>query len=520
MRQIWGSVVVSGALWAAPAAASEGYHPWHRPSTGPKTIDLSAEGCARARALAEESASAAPTQGLPEGWVQQGSVVVPEAVATGDLQVDPSVIFAVEDIPGNEYPRKHTVFLNFGGGMLYTGSDNSAEDKSTLAKQGVYPAFTGGEAKAVAAANAFAIDVAQFGIRVMYLERPNKTVPYTMVMIGGAWTDTNIEDPAGGVAPGTDCGALGQRHVVYTFASGGWSAVQIANVSSQEAGHAWGLDHSFNCNSVMAYCGSGDQYFSNTCDGICEQACQGMAGCNATHDMFCGAGSNQQNEVAELSWIFGGNEPDLEPPYVEIQEPRDGAVLPVGSNARLRAVVDDNYGGYGWRFIIEHDGEVVYDQVDYDRDVDAQYRAALNFSNLEAGTYVMTVEAEDQADHIVSESVSITVEGEAATSGGDTDTGEPDTDTSDTISPTSDSASDAGTDSSVSGSSSGSTDGDADTNPDTGGDTDTNSTDPSIDDDKGCTCRSTDSNDVWTSVLLLCLLAVRRRKTSARRSVA
>ncbi|MGH0031498.1 MAG: hypothetical protein ACQGVC_17030, partial [Myxococcota bacterium] len=67
--------------------------------------------------------------------------------------------------------------------------------------------------------------MAQFGIRVMYLERPNKTVPYTMVMIGGDWTDTNIEDPAGGVAPGTDCGALGQRHVVYTFASGGWSAV-------------------------------------------------------------------------------------------------------------------------------------------------------------------------------------------------------------------------------------------------------------------------------------------------------
>jgi MYXO-CTERM domain-containing protein len=132
-------------------------------------------------------------------------------------------------------------------------------------------------------------------------------------------------------------------------------------------------------------------------------------------------GNDQQNEVAELSWIFGGNEPDLEPPTVEIVEPEDGLVLEQGSDARLRALVDDNYGGYGWRFIIEHDGEVVYDQVDYAKDVDDQYRPALNFTKLEPGTYVFTVEAEDHADHLTSDSVTVVVEDDAAS--GDSESG-------------------------------------------------------------------------------------------------
>lgn len=412
-----------GAWFIFAAVASS--HPYFEAPAGPKTVDLSAEARSAGQYVTgpveqpdfsrladpEATASRATAPGrLPDGWVQLGSVVVPEAVATGELTVDPKPHFAVEDIPGNAYPRKHTVYLNFTGGMLFTGTDNSAESRSSLAKQGMYPAFGGGEAKAVASVQAFETDVADFGIRTVYLERPSKTLPYTMVMIGGAWTDTNLEDAAAGVAPGTDCGALGQRHVVYTFAHSGWSATGIANVTSQEAGHAWGLDHSQNCGSVMAYCGGGDKVFANSCDGLCEDACQGAAGCRLTHEMFCGEGSDQQNEYAELAWIFGGNEPDIEPPTVEIQEPQDGVRLPIGSDVDLRAVVDDNYGGFGWRFVIEHDGEVIYDQVDYDKDVDPMYRAALNLVNLEPGTYVFTVEAEDHADHITSDTVTVVIE--------------------------------------------------------------------------------------------------------------
>lgn len=352
---------------------------------------------------------------LPQGWVQKGSVVMPSPIVDGFEDVGTGPIFAVEDIPGNKYPRKHTLFLNFGGGMLYTGADNSAENRSTLAKQGVYPTFGGGESVALSIIQAVEADFAPFGIRIMYESRPNKTVPYTMEMVGGSWTDTTIDSAAGGVAPGADCGALGQRHVVYTFSNGG-SVLGAASTIAQEAGHAYGLDHTFDCTSVMSYCGGGDKAFRSGCEDLCEAQCQGAnsAGCRLTHEMFCGEGADQQDDVAEMAWIFGGNEPDMEPPTVDIQSPIDGEELEEGDSVQLRAVVDDNYGGFGWKFTVEKDGEVIFDQPDYERDVDAEFRAALNLSNLETGVWTFTVEAEDQYEHITSQTVTVTVGGAVA----------------------------------------------------------------------------------------------------------
>jgi MYXO-CTERM domain-containing protein len=408
------------ALFADPGVAA---HPYGPSGDGPKTVDLRTHR-ATTRATAEgprfdeldehiAAPQPVPTESregtLPAGWVQQGNVVMPAEVADGSLVIEPETIFAVEDIPGNKYPRKHTLYMNFSGGELISGSDNSAENKSTLAQMGMYPVYTGGEQKAVAAAQGVQTDVANFGIRVVYLERPPKILPYTMAMIGGSWQDTNLEEPAGGVAPGADCGALGQRHVVYVFADGGWGSVGIANVTSQEAGHAWGLDHNLNCGSVMSYCGGGDGVFSGSCDGLCEAQCQGDAGCRLTHEMFCGEGNDQQNEQEELGWIFGGNEPDVEPPSGEIVEPADGAEFEAGASVDLRAIVDDNYGGFGWSFRIEKDGEVAYDEVDYEREVDAEYRAALNLVNLEPGAYTATVTVMDHGDMTSSHTVSFTV---------------------------------------------------------------------------------------------------------------
>ncbi|MEM6295995.1 MAG: hypothetical protein AAGA54_32280 [Myxococcota bacterium] len=422
---------------AAHASDGEGeYHPYvHYPQV--RTVDMSEEARAAGdyvtkpvvqpdfynldtHILTEEEINApvpqqrtgadALTTKLPDGWVQRGSVVLPADVANGLKDVGTGPIFAVEDIPGNKYPRKHTLFLNFGGGMLFTGTDNSAEDRSTLAKQGVYPTFGGGESVALSIIQAVEADFAPYGIRVIFDYRPRKVVPYTMEMVGGTWQDTNIDSPAGGVAPGADCGALGQRHVVYTFSNGG-SVLGAASTISQEAGHAYGLDHTFDCSSVMSYCGGGDKSFREGCQGLCEAQCQGpnSAGCRLTHEMFCGEGNDQQDDAAEMAWIFGGNEPDMEPPTVDIQSPADGDSFEVGANVELRAVVDDNYGGFGWKYTIVKDGEVVFDQPDYDRDVDAEFRAALNLSNLEEGVWEMTVEVEDQYEHVTSQTVTITV---------------------------------------------------------------------------------------------------------------
>ena len=431
---------------AAAKESSAGYHPYSGGRTGVRRLDLSPEARAGGRYLASEPAQPdlkrldpimrgelpadpdgkQPTTGLPDGWVQRGTMVLPAQVDDGTLAIEPETIFAVTDIPGNAYPRKHTLFLNFNGGMLTSGGDNSAEDVSQLAKTGVYPSWTQGEAKAVAIAQAVAVDFEPFGVAVVYETRPEKVLPYTMEMMGGEWQDTNIDSPAGGVAPGADCGALGQRHVVYAFSSA--STVQMANTASQEAGHAYGLDHVLDCNSVMSYCGGGDGSFRESCSGLCESQCQGpnSAGCQLTHEMFCGEGSLQQDDAQEMGWLFGTNEPDMEAPTVEILSPEDGAVFEDGADVNFRAAVADNYGGFGWKYIFTQDGEVIYDQPDYDREVDADYNAAVNLGGLTAGVYELNVEVHDHFGHVAVDSVTITVGTPGPsldTSGGTTDPG-------------------------------------------------------------------------------------------------
>ena len=494
------SFVSATAACLLPAAALAG-------GASVRTVDLAQDGrivgdhdYAPGRVDFEDLDTIAVDAPAPPGPLH-GRVARPSELAVSDLADAPASVHAVEDIPGNEYPRKVTLYMNFiGSEQLNVGSDNSAEDKSSLAKFGPYPAFTGGEQTAISAAQETQNDMSSWGIRVLYLpdERPPKTLPYTMAMIGGNWTDTNLEDAAAGVAPGTDCGALGQRHVVYTFATGGWGPTAIANVTAQEAGHAWGLDHSLNCGSVMSYCGSGNLAFSNSCDGLCEAACQGDAGCRSFHEDFCGEGSDQQNEGAELSFLFGGPEPDLEAPYVEIQSPEDGAVVQAGDDVDLRAVVTDDYGGYGWRFRITQDGETIYDEPDYERKVDDDYRAALNLVNLEPGVYVITVEALDHADHVTQDEVTIEVvpDGEEPEepedpTGGDGSGGASDDD-DDPPFPDDDD--------------------DDDEEGETGGDLE--ATDPGVDD--GCACRARSRRDgrygpVWVGLLALFGLGRRPR---------
>ncbi|HWB80164.1 MAG TPA: hypothetical protein VG755_34600 [Nannocystaceae bacterium] len=508
------SLLVLLAPTAAIAADSAGYHPYAPARGKVRTVDMSAAAIAARSGTTTTAAHAdmsvldrivkgevaADPDGeneklpLPEGMVQRGTMVLPSAIDDGSLQVEPDTIFAITDIPGNEYPRKHTLYLNFTGGELSNGSDNSAENKSTLARQGNYPAWTQGETKAVAAAQGVAADFAPFGITVVYETRPEQTLPYTMAMMGGDWTDTNIESPAGGVAPGADCGALGQRHVVYAFETS--STIQMANVASQEAGHSYGLDHTFNCASVMSYCAGGDGSFQEDCAGLCESQCQGpnSAGCQLTHEMFCGEGSLQQSDAQEMAWIFGGNEPDMEPPTAEILSPEDGAELEMGASVDFRAAVDDNYGGYGWKFLFYKDGEVALDQVDYDREVDDEFHPALNLTNLDVGVYELHIQVVDHFGHMTEDVATIYVGG--ATTSGPVDTSASASATDGETSDTSN-VDGTGTDEDGSGSDAGTTPGQDD-----GGTA-----------DRGCTCDAGASTNGGLFALVGVIAFARRRRT-------
>lgn len=410
-RAVEAAGMVFAWLLVPNAANAAGYDPYAVVPRGPIEIDMAElvrsprlpepQAQPDLKALGRQTAprpARAPGQ-LPEGWVQLGEVVQREEVAMGltDVPAEPSP--AWEDLEGNQYPRKHTLFLNFNGGKLLNGPDNSALSMSTLARGGeVYPVFGGAESSALAIVQAVQEDMASLGVVVVYAKRPSMTLPYTMAMVSGDWQDTNISDPAGGVAPGTDCEARGQRHVVYVFD-------KASSTVGQEAAHAWGLDHTMGGDRIMSYQAGSNKHFGDNCQDLCEEACQGPGsiGCRLIHEKYCGVGSEQQNDLAELSFIFGTNEPDEEPPEVTIVEPSDDQELEVGDSVKIKGFVHDNYGGVGWRLVVVKDGKTISDEVDFDKAL------AWNFSNLPKGLYEVTLEAEDHFKHVVSDTVVLAV---------------------------------------------------------------------------------------------------------------
>lgn len=305
-------------------------------------------------------------------------------------------------------PRKHTLFLDFEGGQLAwvptPEDENAAEDTSFMARfeGSTLPAYLGGTQQRQAVLQAVREHMAPFGVRVLD-ERPSKTVPYTRVMVGGQWTDINADGPLTGVAPNVDCDRVNPRHVVFAFVSDESTARQAMTIS-QEAAHAWGLDHTLGADRIMGYVfDDAPKVWGQTCTPLCEEECQGPGTvfCHEAHELFCEPGF--QNDMAELQLAFGGPDPDLEPPSVVIVSPTDGTRVAPGGSVTVEADIADDFGGLGWRLVVEHDGRRVVDDVAYD------FALTWTLSDLPKGTYRITVEAEDHADHVGSDTVVVEV---------------------------------------------------------------------------------------------------------------
>ncbi len=446
----------TGSALAGPPTAVQ--NPSHVPSPKPVVIDFSPGAKAEHRPRldrdpapavrfeqldahqrlvdASEPAPAEPgTDSLPEGLAQVGGMVVPEAMRGGAAMVPDAAASLVADVdpqaggpdleeicafpeevppgvydydhrPGGETPRFHTVYLNYLGGMLMTGAENSAENLSNIARSGhMFPVYGGGEERAIAAAQAVANDFEDWAVRVVYLERPPKVLPYTMVMIGGHWSDTTA-GPSGGVAP-LDCEDFGQRNVCYAFQNNSPATTQ-ANVISQEIGHTLGLGHTTAADSVMAFgydtTNPGDLGFHDGCVPIIQVAGQSAA-CVGVNKCHCGV-NEQQDDKATLSATFAPAGVDIVEPTISILEPADGAVFQEGETIRVELEPWDDVGGYGWKLLIESSaGEVLVDQVDYDRAM------VFDLTGLPPDVYLFTAYIQDHADHVVTQSITVTVQG-------------------------------------------------------------------------------------------------------------
>jgi len=503
-------------------------NPYQVIPTGPAALDLRPEAVASRRAQPAEPAAVPfhdldrymiegepevdpnavdDRPGLPEGWVQMGDEVVPEAVAAGaevrsrptldHLRADlggpqrglideicdypeevPLGVYDTDFKPGQEYPRRGTIYLNFTGGILYNGNgENSAENYSGLALSGhKYPIFGGGEERAIAVAQAVQADFDDWAIRTVYLERPNKTIPYVMTMVGGNYKDT-VAGPSGGVAPSADCEDVGMRNVCYSFTNL-QSINHQANVIGQEVGHTYGLGHTYGDDRMMAYGyatnSNIDMIFGSDCADIFIAPDQGSA-CSGVNKCHCGVGE-LQNDKSTISAIYAPPGPDIVEPTIDITSPADGSVHESGSEVLVDVDVWDDFGGYGWKVLVYQEDELLGEKYDYQR------TQVFALNGLPDGTYDVVVEIEDQADHIVQDRISIHVGQAAETTGGET-TG--------------------------AGTTAGSTGEDTDSVSDAG------TTGPGVDGEDGCSCRSTGAPGPapWMLGLGLVLFAGARRRT-------
>ena len=445
-----------------------------------------------------------------DGFAQIGDMIVPEEVLDGATMVPdaslvgqrapqgipadqceypdsvPPGIYEGDSRKGGEYPRRGTIFLNFTGGVLNTGGENSAENMSNIARSGhPYPPFSGGEAKAIAVAQAVAMDFAPWAIRIAYDPRPRKLLPYTMAMVGGSYTDTT-SGPAGGVAP-IDCEDFGQRNVCYSFTNGE-PATSQANVISQEVAHTYGLEHTYGTDRIMSYEGGGDKIFGSNCQQTFALQGQGN-GCQGVNKCHCEIG-DLQNDNATIGIIYAPAGPDEVDPEVTLTEPPDGSVYQEGDEIIVGFDVWDDYGGYGWKLVVVDQAteEILVDQADYDR--------ALEFKivGLPPGTYTFTGEIEDQADHVTTHSITIIVEGVAADTGTSDGTG--------------DGSASSGEATASQGSDDSSGDGETSGGSGSGG---ANGT------DDGCTCAATPANHSAWLLILAGAAARRRAPRTARR---
>ena len=534
------TAVVSGTTDAAAPRVVQ--HPFHDPDPDPIVLDLAPgarnefplvnDAYPQTSSFHELDAFVGPAEirdfvrpPLPEGLAQVGGMIVPEAMLEGaDMVPDaarwltaagdpaeggpdlneicafpeavPPGVYDYDHRPGGETPRFHTVFLNYNGGVLNTGGENSAENLSGIAISGhEYPVYTGGEQLAIAVGQAVQIDLEDWAVRVVYEDRPPKVLPYTMVMMGGHYSDTTA-GPSGGVAP-LDCEDFGQRNVCYVFMNTS-PATSQANVASQEIGHTLGLGHTSASDSVMAagYAPTqgGDLGYNDSCAPTIQVSGQSAA-CVGVNKCHCGDGEHQHDKNT-LFATFSPVGPDMVEPTIEITQPTDGQVFMQGEDVIVMVDPWDDVGGYGWKLVLEDmEGEVLADSVDYDRALEWKITA------LPVGRYTLTALIQDHADHMVTHTIEIEVAPrEDGESGGETET---------------DTAGGSGDDTA------GDTDGTAGLE-ESGGGTAGDSEDESGSDsqgagddsvDKGCGCvTSSPRAPGGVALLLLGLFAIRRRR--------
>ena len=270
------------------------------------------------------TALALTTPALAEDdWViesqQEMMSIVPHGLR---IEIDPSM---AEVLPIPEDPTSHSgshiLFVNrcVGGETYSPGSEDSRTNRSSILNgTRTLSAYAFGDASWEELMGHVREIMAPFGIAVTD-EDPGSVPHHEAVACGSSFFGGGVL----GVAP-FSCGVI-ENSVTFTFANDhGNNPRRIAHTIAQEAAHAWGLDHEYDCKSVMTYLsGCGDKRYWDeylNCAGVQDGSWVAQS---------CACGGTTQNSHAHIRMIFGGPL-DPTPPTVEITEPTNNAQVDPG----------------------------------------------------------------------------------------------------------------------------------------------------------------------------------------------
>ncbi len=317
------------------------------------------------------------------GWVR----LLPGAVTAASL------FFAA-----SEAAAERIVFLNLGATTLNAdnGQDPTLDSfTSTGFTAGPISGLTLDEAQRAQLMFFFKEAGTPFDLTFTF-DRPASGT-YDMVVFG-TQADANalFPDNACSAAIGlADCGDGSAENISFMFygclpASQQDDMRRIAFNALVGLGFGWGLENEVSTGQVMGSYSVFGLKFGDTCIDINGATCPEHPGCSA----------GQQNATTDLTAIIGARVDDG-PPTLAITEPADGSTVP--ASFTLSADVDDKFGGLTVEMEIVEESFV--DQLE-----EPPY--SWDLSGVAAGDYTLRVHATDADGNLVTEQVSVTVDGE------------------------------------------------------------------------------------------------------------
>ncbi len=177
---------------------------------------------------------------------------------------------------------------------------------------------------------------------------PGASVPHHMSLLTNQGADIGYDSPGlGGISQlSYDCSPI-DNVISFIFGSLYNNATELCETIAHEAGHAYGLEHIWDCEDLMTYrTDCSYKYFRNEgmrCAQLSgsEQPCMTIPGVGTWCAEQCMCTGNVQNTHLKLISAFGAGEGAF-PPTVELISPTADAT--VASDFRVYATASDNRG--------------------------------------------------------------------------------------------------------------------------------------------------------------------------------